>query len=615
MSGYLCSLSWMALSRTALILCLSASAVSARAAESVQTLRYGVTLYHFYQQEYFDALTELMVAQELEQLGVHAQGAELLRGGISLSYGMDLEASRVFTRLLSDEGSPEVRDRAWYYLAKVAWHRGDLLRTGQALQQLGTMQGSVMGEEVNYLRSALALQQGDVEGARLYIDRLGEQSSWLPYHYYNLGALLASQGSWQEAAGSFRRVDQPWIDGEELKSLRDKSYTASGFALMAAAEPAQASMDFTRVRLDSPMADRALLGYGWAEMEVQNTQIALSAWAELAQKPAISIPVRESLLAIPAAYEQSGREAVALTHYQAAALVFETELERVQAAIEVFEQGDMLALLNLKTEAADEWLFGGDILPVNPQAPFLQHLISGHEFQSAMKELRDLHRVYLRLSEATRRLEVLVYVDADQQADWEKVIEGNSKQLLLERFGELTEKLAALQSRLAGAEQAADGRALASATQLELWARLERATRISTVVDASPKQQQQLALYRGLLIWDDSENYVPAFWQASRDMRQLRQLLQQSKDGIAEIDQAIAGHTESSALPRIQGLVERAGTQKARVEIALQDSDRELRRVAVNELQGQSLELRRALGQSKLAIARLYDKGSMGALQ
>jgi tetratricopeptide (TPR) repeat protein len=574
-----------------------------------------VTLYHFYQQDYFDALTELMVAQELEQLGAHADGAELLRGGISLSYGMDLEAEQIFTQLLSDTGQADVRDRAWYYMAKVAWQRGDIERTTQALQQLGTMDNSHMGEEVNYLRSALALRQGDIAGAQGYTAKLPEQSLWLPYHYYNLGALQASDGHWLQAANSFRRVDNPWVDSEELKSLRDRAYTASGFALMATGDYGQASSDFTRVRLESPLADRALLGYGWAAVERENYQIALSAWHTLGEKPAISTPARESLLAVPIVYEKIGREGAALASYQAAARVFEAELDSVRVAQEVFTQGDMLSLLNLKAETIDEWLFGGDILPVNAQAPYLRQLIAGHEFQAAMKELRDLHRVDLRLSDAARRLEVLTYVDADQQVAWASVIEGDREEELKLRMHALQEKFDKSQHRLARAGEEADGRALADTAQLELWERLERATRISETMDTSPEQQQQLALYRGLLIWDDSENYAPALWRGTRQLRELEQLLQQSREGVAAIDRAVEQQIGTNSLSRIEGMSARVEAQRVRVDVAMLASDEELRRVAVAELQEQSLELTRALGQSKLAIARLYDQGSTGGRQ
>jgi hypothetical protein len=232
-----------------------------------------------------------------------------------------------------------------------------------------------------------------------------------------------------------------------------------------------------------------------------------------------------------------------------------------------------------------------------------------------MKELRDLHKVDSRLSDAARRLEVLAYVDADQQANWASVIEGDSEQALRLRLQGLQEKLASLQHRLARASEEADGRALANTAQLELWKRVERATRISEVLDTSPEQQRRLALYRGLLIWDDSENYAPALWQGTRQLRELAQLLQQSDEGVAAIDRAVAQQTGSNSASRIEGLSARVETQRARVASAMLASDTELRRVAIADLQEQSQELSRALGQSKLAIARIYDRARVGEAQ
>ncbi len=50
---------------------------TAQAAEEVHSARYGVALFYYFQQDYFNALTELMAAQQLDELGVQAQNAEL----------------------------------------------------------------------------------------------------------------------------------------------------------------------------------------------------------------------------------------------------------------------------------------------------------------------------------------------------------------------------------------------------------------------------------------------------------------------------------------------------------------------------------------------------------
>ncbi|MEM6583808.1 MAG: hypothetical protein AAF699_21205, partial [Pseudomonadota bacterium] len=91
-----------AVTSVALCLPIYSKASSDDAEETVQALRYGVTLYHYYQQDYFNALTELMAAQELQALAMHADNAELLRGGISLSYGMDRVAENIFEELLTE---------------------------------------------------------------------------------------------------------------------------------------------------------------------------------------------------------------------------------------------------------------------------------------------------------------------------------------------------------------------------------------------------------------------------------------------------------------------------------------------------------------------------------
>ena len=49
---------------------------------------YGDTLFHFFQDHYFTSITSLMVSQKQERIEHHADEAEVLRGGMLLSYGM-----------------------------------------------------------------------------------------------------------------------------------------------------------------------------------------------------------------------------------------------------------------------------------------------------------------------------------------------------------------------------------------------------------------------------------------------------------------------------------------------------------------------------------------------
>jgi hypothetical protein len=594
-------------------LCMAVVCAGANAAESVQALNYGTTLYHYFQQDYFSALTELMVAQKTNTLGDHAENGELLRGGINLSYGMDLQAEQVFTELLSKPRAEADRDSAWFYLGKIAWQRGDLERAGTSLDRVAMMPDSDLNQELNYLQTSIKARQGDYTAAQEYLSKLPPDSPWLSYHYYNMGAALAATGDWAAATSYFRNFDRLAVSSEEAKSLRDRAYTASGYAFMAAGDYAEASRDFTRVRLDSPMSDRALLGYGWAVGAQQDYQAALSPWLVLSQQAPASRPVRESLLAVPYAYEQLHRENVALSGYQHAAQAFEDELESVNQAIGVFSRDDLQELLDLHADERDGWLFSGDILPLNSQAPYLQQLISSHAFQAAMKELRDLHRIDQRLVQVSDRLQLLAIIDVEEhQESGFTIIERDRGRVFNQRRDLLRTQLASLQEKLATAQAAGDGRALGEASQLALWQRLNRAKALARKLGQASQHRDTLDLYQGLLIWEDSEQFPPKLWQNRRDLAELHTLLEQTDDGIARLELAQAQSVNSSFSGEIEQLQARLKMQSNRVQLAIAASGTQVRRVAVAELKRQALALSHSLGQSKLAIARLYDLGSVG---
>ena len=122
--------------RLALALALSAALVwpSAQAARKsdpnklpsihVQDLHYGEVLFQFYAGQEFQALTELEAFSQWQRMPHHAADADLLAGGLYLSLGMHNEAGRRFERLLTNDVPVGVRDRAWFYLAKIWYERG-----------------------------------------------------------------------------------------------------------------------------------------------------------------------------------------------------------------------------------------------------------------------------------------------------------------------------------------------------------------------------------------------------------------------------------------------------------------------------------------------------------
>lgn len=593
-----------------LLLCGNFSiAPVAGAAETVQALRYGVSLFHFYQHEYFDALTELMVGQELQQLHEHTQGAELLRGGMSLSYGMDRVAEEIFQSSLANAAEDIDRDQAWFYLGKMAWQRNDAVRSANALQQISPEYDGELAEEANYLRAASAMRLQDDAQANDYLEALPSRSRYRYYLYYNQGAIRAAQGDWAAATAHFEQFDDMPVRSREGKALRDKAQTAAGFAHLAAGEFEQAQDAFRRVRLEGPTSDRALLGYGWSSAQLSDYQAALSPWQLLAKRSMLGASARESLLAVPYAYEQLGRPGIALDQYRVASQVYAAELEDLRGAIDAFGTQSLRSLLGVEGEVSGDWMFDADILPAGEFAPYLQYLVSRHGFQVALRELRDLYSIEERLLHAQEKLQVLEQVDDHQQEVWSALAQSDQRNVLALAQQQLQVDLQHVQQRLVVAVHSGDGRELASAEQATRWSRLERAAATADRIDTAGEQADKLQLLHGLLLWDDSETYPARVWQAQREMKELKLLSQQSSAALARVDAAIAQRTQSNFSPRIDALDSRVLAQAQQVRDVIALSEDGVRQLAVTELERQAQQMSRALGQSGLAIARLYDKG------
>ena len=127
---------------------------SRRSRSVVQEPHYGDTLFHFFQ----DQLLHRRhgpddVAALQPRAAQHADEAEVLRGGMLLSYGMHKEAGEIFAQLIERGAPPPVRDRAWYYLAKIRYQRGFIAQAEEAMARIEKNLPAELEEERVLLQS------------------------------------------------------------------------------------------------------------------------------------------------------------------------------------------------------------------------------------------------------------------------------------------------------------------------------------------------------------------------------------------------------------------------------------------------------------------------------
>ena len=126
----------------------------------VQDLAYGEVLFEFFQEDYFSALTRLLAAQERGELKHHGAEAELMLGGLYLSYGQHRLAGEIFERVLEQSVDPALHDRAWYFLAKIWQQRGYLPEAEAALARIRGELPEELEPERQMLNAQVLMEDG-----------------------------------------------------------------------------------------------------------------------------------------------------------------------------------------------------------------------------------------------------------------------------------------------------------------------------------------------------------------------------------------------------------------------------------------------------------------------
>lgn len=323
----------------------------------VRDLHWGDVLFYFYQGDYLQALTRLGAAQDFNRVSHHGVEAELLKGGLYLSLGQHEEAGRIFKALLNDNVPLDVRNRAWFYLAKV-WYQRNYLE--DAATALNSIRGALPGDlepERHLLEAQVLMYLDRYDEAIRALERwqpVGDHSDvWSSYARFNIGVALVRQDRVEEAAELLNEVGQIAAPNEELAALRDKANLALGFAWLKANRPEDAKKVLQRVRLEGPQSNKALLAVGWADSAEKRFNKALAPWTELRDRDMLDAAVQESYLAVPYAYAQLAATGQAAEQYVTAVEAFSKESQRIDQSIQAIRAGKLLDAI-VENDKADQ---------------------------------------------------------------------------------------------------------------------------------------------------------------------------------------------------------------------------------------------------------------------
>jgi hypothetical protein len=369
---------------------------------------YGEALFYFYQTRYFTSITNLLVAQHFGRLRSSEDEAEILRGGLFLSYGLHKEASEIFAKVIQRGATPAVRDRGWFYLAKFRYQRGYLAQAEDAVNRITHWLMPELEEERILLKANLLMAREDYAGAAKELELVRSKTGPALYARFNLGVALIKSGQAERGTALLDEVGTTPAQTEEYRSLKDKANLALGFWALQNEKPELARTYLKRVRLNGMLASKALLGFGWSSAALKQPQAALVPWTELAARAPADSAVLEAKLAVPYAYAELGALGRALDGYKQAVAAFERENADLDESIAAIRSGKLIAGLMERNPGEDAgWFWNITGLPEIPHAEHLTQIMAQHEFQEAFKNYRDLKFLARNLAQWQERLNAL----------------------------------------------------------------------------------------------------------------------------------------------------------------------------------------------------------------
>src|SRR5689334_365044 len=345
---------------------------------TIQDLHYGDVLFYVYQDDDFEAITRLNAYEQWGLLSHHHDESQLLLGGLYLSLGLHNEAGKRFEALLTPQTPEGVRNRAWFYLAKVWYARGYLDRAEEAIRKVQGRLPTQLEAEKQHLFANILLRQGRFEEAAALLANWKGPADWMAYAQFNLGVAYVREGKLERADPYLTRVGTMTTSRPELLALKDRANLALGFAHMQANQPQPALVALERVRLNGPYSNKALLGTGWARAALGQYQEALSPWLELQGRDMLDAAVQESYLAVPYAFGKLQAASQSAEYYEQAVTSFNNENVQLDDAISRIKSGNMLdKLLAQDQDARYGWFWQLRNLPNEPESRYLYTILAG----------------------------------------------------------------------------------------------------------------------------------------------------------------------------------------------------------------------------------------------
>lgn len=597
-------------------LLLSCACVSLDAAQlrehRVEDLNYGRALYHYFQEDDLGAITQLMIARQRARNANQQDEANLLLADLYYDFGLYEESREIFARLLTAEVSDSIQSRIWFNLARLRYEQGHFDHARDLLSRITEQLPKGIEAERKYMLVNLYLGNRQYDQAADLSNQISSRYIWKLYARYNMGVALAENGQYEQSKSILTRIGEINAPSTELRALRDRANLSLGLIQLRLDLPEDALESLSRIRLEGPLSNQALLATGWAWYRLDQFDKAAHPWRALIRRNAVDAATQEAIVAIPANYAKAEQNTLAVRHYEIAVKQFDLQLELLDNAVGSIENDGLISALQ-----ENALLYDSDRLqrlpPSSDVTPQLHILMASTEFQREIKRYQELTDIRVSLDYWSNSFPALELMLAERRQRFQQKLPLLQQSASFDQLEQIRERRERFAEQVNAIDASGDYLALATPEEED---HLERLQRVATsIVKVAPEndtayQQDMFRLLSGLLNYEMETDYPVRFWKTRKQLILLDRALLKANYKVSALGQITERTANDFEIFEglIDGQADRIESLRDRVSGLLKKQEQYINKLAIDEIRRQQLHIVQLRLNARFELAKLYDE-------
>ena len=578
----------------------------------VKDLDYGRALYRYFQDDDLGAITQLMIARQRARNANQQDEANLLLADLYYDFGLYEESREIFSQLLTAEVADSIQSRIWFNLARLRYEQGHYDQARDLLSRISERLPRGIEAERKYMLVNLYLGNRQYDQAADLSNQISSRSIWKLYARYNLGVSLLENDQYEQGKSLLANIGQMEAPSTELRGLRDRANLSLGLKQLRMDLPEDALESLSRIRLEGPLSNQALLASGWAWYQLDQFDKAANPWRLLIRRNAVDAATQEAILAIPANYAKSEQNNLAVRHYEIAVKQFDMQIELLNNAVGSIENDELIASLQDNALLYDRSSLQR-LPPSSNVTPQLHILMASAEFQREIKRYQELIDIRTSLGYWGNSFPALELMLAERRQRFQQKLPSLQQSASFDQLEQIRERRERFAEQVNAIQASGDYLALATPEEEDHLQRLQRVA--TSIVIVAPEndttyQQDMFRLLSGLLNYEIATDYPVRFWKTRKQLILLDRALLRANYRVS----ALGRITERTANDfeifdgLIDGQAERIDGLRDNVSGLLKKQEQLINQLAIDEIRRQQLHIVQLRLNARFELAKLYDE-------